>query len=169
MHSIGAAKVPKYLDTYSCGLCAGFRLLLSCWYNSYPHSPSHLTVCIPDHGSGRTQWAGPVYDVLFVLLLSFLALLLANIGCLTFLLLMNNQPCPRFFFVPFEARKDREFHFVVGLVGRDHQRRVSSIVPTKGAGCWHTFFLNCLWMASSASLIVTPFRFRAVTSRPNGK
>lgn len=32
-----------------------------------------------------------------------------------------------------------------------------------------TFFLNCLWMASSASLIVTPFRFRAVTSRPKGK
>jgi hypothetical protein len=33
----------------------------------------------------------------------------------------------------------------------------------------HTFFLNCLWMASSASLIVTPFEFRAVTSRPSGK
>jgi hypothetical protein len=32
-----------------------------------------------------------------------------------------------------------------------------------------TFFRNCLWMASSASLIVTPFRFRAVTSRPSGK
>lgn len=32
-----------------------------------------------------------------------------------------------------------------------------------------TFFLNCLWMASSASLMVTPFRFLAVTSRPNGK
>ena len=33
----------------------------------------------------------------------------------------------------------------------------------------HAFFLNCLWMASSASLMVTPFRFLAVTSRPNGK
>lgn len=32
-----------------------------------------------------------------------------------------------------------------------------------------TFFLNCLWIASSASLIVTPFRFRAVTSKPSGK
>ena len=32
-----------------------------------------------------------------------------------------------------------------------------------------TFFLNCLWIASNASLIVTPFRFRAVTSRPRGK
>lgn len=32
-----------------------------------------------------------------------------------------------------------------------------------------TFFLNCLCMASRASLIVTPFRFRAVTSRPSGK
>ena len=32
-----------------------------------------------------------------------------------------------------------------------------------------TFFLNCLWIASSASLIVTPLRFRAVTSRPSGK
>lgn len=32
-----------------------------------------------------------------------------------------------------------------------------------------TFFLNCLWMASSASLMVTPFRFRAVTSSPRGK
>lgn len=31
------------------------------------------------------------------------------------------------------------------------------------------FFLNCLWIASSASFIVTPFRFRAVTSRPRGK
>lgn len=33
----------------------------------------------------------------------------------------------------------------------------------------HTFFLNCLWIASNASLMVTPFRFRAVTSSPNGK
>lgn len=33
----------------------------------------------------------------------------------------------------------------------------------------HTFFLNCLWIASSASFIVTPFRFRAVTSSPRGK
>ena len=32
-----------------------------------------------------------------------------------------------------------------------------------------TFFLNCLWIASSASLMVTPFKFRAVTSRPRGK
>ena len=32
-----------------------------------------------------------------------------------------------------------------------------------------TFFLNCLWMASKASLIVTPLRLRAVTSRPRGK
>lgn len=32
-----------------------------------------------------------------------------------------------------------------------------------------TFFLNCLWIASNASLIVTPFRLRAVTSSPNGK
>ena len=34
-------------------------------------------------------------------------------------------------------------------------------------GC--TFFLNCLWIASNASLIVTPLRFLAVTSRPSGK
>jgi hypothetical protein len=33
----------------------------------------------------------------------------------------------------------------------------------------HTFFLYCLWMASSASLMVTPFMFRAVTSSPSGK
>ena len=33
----------------------------------------------------------------------------------------------------------------------------------------HTRFLNCLWMASSASLMVTPLRFRAVTSSPSGK
>lgn len=32
-----------------------------------------------------------------------------------------------------------------------------------------TRFLNCLWMASSASLMVTPFMFRATTSRPSGK
>ena len=32
-----------------------------------------------------------------------------------------------------------------------------------------TFFLNCLWIASSASFIVTPFKFRAVTSSPRGK
>ena len=32
-----------------------------------------------------------------------------------------------------------------------------------------TFFLNCLWMASSASLMVTPLRFLAVTSNPSGK
>ena len=32
-----------------------------------------------------------------------------------------------------------------------------------------TFFLNCLCIASNASLIVTPFRLRAVTSSPNGK
>ena len=36
-------------------------------------------------------------------------------------------------------------------------------------GKLHAFFLNCLWIASSASLIVTPFRLRAVTSRPSGK
>lgn len=33
----------------------------------------------------------------------------------------------------------------------------------------HTFFLYCLYIASSASLTVTPFKFRAVTSRPSGK
>jgi hypothetical protein len=32
-----------------------------------------------------------------------------------------------------------------------------------------TRFLNCLWMASNASLMVTPFMFRATTSRPSGK
>lgn len=32
-----------------------------------------------------------------------------------------------------------------------------------------TLFLNCLWMASRASLMVTPFMFLAVTSRPSGK
>lgn len=32
-----------------------------------------------------------------------------------------------------------------------------------------TRFLYALWMASRASLIVTPFRLRAVTSLPNGK
>jgi len=32
-----------------------------------------------------------------------------------------------------------------------------------------TLFLNCLWIASSASLIVTPFMLRAWTSRPRGK
>jgi hypothetical protein len=32
-----------------------------------------------------------------------------------------------------------------------------------------TRFLNCLWMASSASLMVTPFMFRATTSSPSGK
>lgn len=36
-------------------------------------------------------------------------------------------------------------------------------------GAVHTLFLNCLWMASSASLIVTPLRFRATTSSPSGK
>lgn len=30
-------------------------------------------------------------------------------------------------------------------------------------------FLNCLCMASRASLMVTPLRFLAVTSRPSGK
>ena len=33
----------------------------------------------------------------------------------------------------------------------------------------NTFFLNCLWMASSASLMVTPFELRAETSNPSGK
>lgn len=33
----------------------------------------------------------------------------------------------------------------------------------------HTLFLYALWMASMASLIVTPLRFLAVTSRPKGK
>lgn len=32
-----------------------------------------------------------------------------------------------------------------------------------------TFFLYCLCIASRASLMVTPLRFRAVTSRPRGK
>ena len=38
-----------------------------------------------------------------------------------------------------------------------------------GRGDLRTLFLYCLWMASMASLMVTPLRFRAVTSRPRGK
>lgn len=85
-----------------------------------------------------------MYDVLVVLFFSFLALLLAHIGGLAFLLLMNNQPCPGFFFVPFETRKYREFQFVVGLHVQNHQRQVRKIDRTKGAEFQHTFFLNCL-------------------------
>lgn len=38
-----------------------------------------------------------------------------------------------------------------------------------GLGDGHARFLYGLWIASSASLMVTPLRFRAVTSSPRGK
>lgn len=44
-----------------------------------------------------------------------------------------------------------------------------SIIRVRLTGGQLTFFLNCLWMASSASLMVTPLEFRAVTSNPRGK
>ena len=87
-------------------------------------------------------------------------------GC-AFLLLVYNQPGPRFFLVPFEAREDGEFELVVCLVGAIVLTLLwESLGLVDGLG---TFFLNCLWIASNASLIVTPLRFLAVTSSPSGK
>ena len=53
---------------------------------------------------------------------------------------------------------------ILVLVSKDN---VGRFLSQKGALL--TFFLYCLWIASSASFIVTPFMFRAVTSSPSGK
>ena len=60
---------------------------------------------------------------------------------------------------------------VVPIHRRPMGRLVLAAKLLELTGTWQsfTFFLNCLWMASSASLMVTPFIFRAVTSRPRGK
>ena len=80
---------------------------------------------------------------------------------------MYNQPGPRFFLVPFETGKDRELELVVCLVAAIVSALLlESLGLVDGLG---TFFLNCLWIASNASLIVTPLRFLAVTSSPSGK
>lgn len=56
-----------------------------------------------------------------------------------------------------------------GMVLRARHRPYKSALKTSMHMRLLTFFLNCLCIASSASFIVTPFRFRAETSRPNGK
>lgn len=57
----------------------------------------------------------------------FLVLLLPTTGRRrAFLLLMHNQPRPRLFLVPLEARKHRKFQLVVGLV-----EDLSGSVPVK--------------------------------------
>ena len=83
---------------------------------------------------------------------------------------MYNQPRPRLFLVPLEACQHGQFQLIVGLQEAECQRQISMTrTPFAFAAAGHTFFLNCLWIASNASLIVTPFRFRAVTSSPSGK
>lgn len=105
-----------------------------------------------------------IRDLLVIVSLVLVLLLLPSSGRCTLLLLMDDQPCPRLFFVPLEACQDGEFHFIIGL-----DRTVSMLERVDGISRVLTFFLNCLYMASSASFIVTPFRFRAVTSSPRGK
>lgn len=77
---------------------------------------------------------------------------------------MYNQSRPRLLGIPLEASEDGFVKLVISLMGGTVSRRLIA------EQCFRrTFFLNCLYIASRASLIVTPLRFRAVTSRPNGK
>lgn len=77
---------------------------------------------------------------------------------------MYDQSRPRLLRIPLEASEDGFVKLVICLMdGRVSCRLIEEQYLRR------TFFLNCLYIASRASLIVTPLRFRAVTSRPNGK
>ena len=99
-----------------------------------------------------------------VLFLSALLSLLLRLWS-AFLLKMDEKFSPRFGRVELESSENGVFKLIVGLeVGE-----LAGCLSTKADGSSNaqfTFFLYCLWIASKASLIVTPFRFRAVTSRP---
>ena len=132
-----------------------------------PHTLAKLTkarrpwssLLLPE-GGGRSD------SSLVIAAFALLLLSAATRGC-AFLLLVHNQPGPRFFLVPFETGEDGEFELVVCLVGSVVVSTAArSDVMVRGLD---TFFLNCLWIASNASLIVTPLRFLAVTSSPSGK
>lgn len=129
---------------------------------------------LPSH---RKEWTGgPGYrqlaDVGGVrgLLVSALALLLLAPADrrLARLLLVHDELGVALILVPLEAGKVGVLELVVGL----DTSPTSALQPRTwliGVQGELTFFLNCLWMASSASLMVTPLRLRAVTSRPKGK
>lgn len=74
---------------------------------------------------------------------------------------VDDEAGPGLLLVPFETGEVRLLELVVGL--ERSEKLVCAIVATL------TFFRYALWMASRASLMVTPLRFRAVTSFPNGK
>ena len=104
---------------------------------------------------------------LFCGLFFVLLRLLTRADYLTFFLLMHDQSSPALFLIPLETCQDREFQLIILLLQRTVVRWRS--VTWLQLKFMLTFFLNCLWMASSASFIVTPFRFLAVTSSPRGK
>lgn len=86
--------------------------------------------------------------------------------------LVDDEACPALLLVPLEASEVGLVQFVIRLGCVSGRSDSEGMVTRKGGigrECDHTFFLNCLWMASSASLIVTPLEFRAVTSKPSGK
>lgn len=99
---------------------------------------------------------------LLVLLLALLLLAAGEARLAGIFLEVHHQPGPRLLLVPLEAGKVWLLELIVGLDS-------VSTAPAGIATGKLTLFLNCLWMASSASLIVTPLRFRAVTSSPRGK
>lgn len=99
---------------------------------------------------------------LLVLLLALLLLAAGEARLAGIFLEVHHQASPRLLLVPLEAGKVWLLELIVGL------QNVST-APVGMGTAKLTLFLNCLWMASSASLIVTPLRFRAVTSSPRGK
>jgi hypothetical protein len=88
--------------------------------------------------------------------------------------LMHNELGIARRFVPLEPSKVREFELIISLMGGAAISIVSIArsdwrwALDMGLSWYLTFFLSCLWIASNASLIVTPFKLRAVTSRPKG-
>ena len=80
----------------------------------------------------------------------------------------SSSSTPLFFFFLLLGAAPSFFWCTVNLV---HDSSLSHSKParTGSSNSSSCFFLNCLWMASNASLIVTPLRLRAVTSRPKGK
>lgn len=107
---------------------------------------------------GRIKGTLPDLFLILVLLLALLATSWSTLSGLMYL-----QSGPRLLGVPFEAFQVWQLKLIVSLQVLGQQ--LFEFCDCESV----TFFLNCLCIASSASLIVTPFRFLADTSRPSGK
>ena len=107
-----------------------------------------------------------VGESLFVFGILFALLLLAS-RCLAGLLRVHDELMVVGLLVPLEACEVGLFDLIICLQ-KESAYAVSRHLSKEVGSCC-TFFLYCLCIASSASLIVTPLRFLAVTSSPMGK